>query len=603
MDQVAQIREKIDIVSLISEFIPLKKAGRNFKANCPFHNEKTPSFVVSSERQIWHCFGGCAKGGDVFTFLMEYEHIEFKEALRILAKKAGIELEESKFNKAETSLKERIYSLNRLSAEFYHYLLVNHNVGKKALEYLKKRGISSSAIDAYFLGYAPKIGNNLSRYLVQKKGYKKEDLFEAGLSFLRRGELHDFFIDRIIFPLFDHRGNVIGFSGRILDLYANLENASQSSKYINTKETFVYHKGSTFFGINKAIGEIKKEGRAIIMEGEFDVISSFQLGIKNVVAVKGTALTENQINLLSRFTQKVSFCFDQDLAGQEALKRSILLIEKKGLTASVIVIDNGKDPDESIKNDPIIFKKAVKDDIAIYDFILEKTLSLFDQKTVEGKRKISDELLFYFSQIENEIIKEHYLRLLSKELSVSFESIVKQAEKIKNKLLLSHTSFIQKTQVNPTDKKTQEEILESYLIALLIQNKNLISTFEKIKVFLEELNFTIPAYGKIFIKLLQYIEQRKSFEINEFSKILPQEVLSAFDACFLFPIPKFENDNLYEEEIKKIIQKIKALSLKNKIKQLTEQIKLIEKEGKFKEAESLQSELVKLTASLSFLNF
>lgn len=594
MDQVSQIREKTDIVSLISEYIPLKKAGRNFRSNCPFHNEKTPSFVVSSERQIWHCFG-CSKGGDCFTFLMEYEHLEFREALRILAKKTGIELEESEHNKTETSVKERIYGLNRLSAEFYHYLLLNHNVGKKALDYLQKREIASSTIKTYLLGFAPRIGNVLSRYLMQKKGYKKEDLFEAGLSILKRGEVFDFFTDRIIFPLFDHRANIIGFSGRILDSLSNIK-----SKYINTKETLVYHKGNTFFGINIAINDMKKEDRVIIMEGEFDVISAYQQGIKNAAAVKGTALTENQLNLISRFAKRISLCFDADSAGSEALKRSIPIIEKKGLSASVIVIKD-KDPDEAIKNDPIAFKKAVKEDIPLYDFILEKTLSIFDKNTIDGKRKISDDLLQYFSQIENEIVKEHYLRLLGRELSISFESMVRQADKIKNKLLLGNSFISKVNQTNVSDKRTSEELLESYLISLLIQNKNLTESFEKVKPILKDLEFTIPAYEKILIKLLQYMEAKKPFLVNEFSKILPHEVLPAFDACFLSPLHVFENEELLKKEIEKIVQNLKILFLKTRIKKISEQIKEKEKAGEVLEAENLQSELVSLTSSLSSL--
>src|SRR5581483_10477767 len=249
MDQAARIREKIDLVTLISEYIPLKKMGRNFKTNCPFHNEKSPSFVVSPERQIWHCFG-CGKGGDCFTFLMEYENLEFIEALKTLGKRAGIEVE--------------------LSA-------------------------TEKGIETFQLGFAPSTSNSLSNYLMQKKGHKSQDLVDAGLSSLRNGRVMDFFFNRIMFPLFDHRDNIIGFSGRTLD------ESSTSSKYVNTRETLVYHKGDVFFGLNSAKDEIKKEQTAIIMEGEFDVISAFMEGVGNAIAVKGTSLTENQVQLISRF--------------------------------------------------------------------------------------------------------------------------------------------------------------------------------------------------------------------------------------------------------------------------------------------------------------
>src|SRR5258706_12374084 len=204
MDQVEQIKQKIDIVAILQEFIPLKKMGRNFKANCPFHGEKTPSFVISPERQIWHCFG-CQKGGDAYAFLMEYEHIDFPEALRMLADRAGVKLENQHFDSATASKKELIYTLNRLSAEFYHYLLTKHKIGKSALEYLsQERKIKSATMETFLLGFAPKSGNALTTYLIKKKGYKADDLVTAGLSYNRGQSVVDFFQGRIIFPLFDH---------------------------------------------------------------------------------------------------------------------------------------------------------------------------------------------------------------------------------------------------------------------------------------------------------------------------------------------------------------------------------------------------------------
>ncbi|GIW61202.1 MAG: hypothetical protein KatS3mg089_0054 [Patescibacteria group bacterium] len=345
MDQVNQIRDKIDLVSFIQETVPLKKAGKNFKGLCPFHNEKTPSFMVSPEKQVWHCFG-CNAGGDIYTFLMQYERIDFPEALRILAKRAGIELIQTNYDSGLSSKKERLYSLNSLAAEYYHYLLTKHAVGEKARLYLKERGLNEKIIETFQLGFAPSIGNGLSRYLLEKKKYEKEELIDAGLAFNRGRDVVDFFRGRIMFPLIDHRDNVVGFSGRILD------NTKSTSKYINTRETLVYHKGEHFYGLNVTKEFIRKTGQAILVEGEFDVISSFQEGITNVVAVKGTALTQQQINLIGRYAQKISICFDKDAAGQEAIRRSLPLIESKGLRVTVVVIQDGKDPDEAVRKNP-----------------------------------------------------------------------------------------------------------------------------------------------------------------------------------------------------------------------------------------------------------
>src|SRR3989338_2784794 len=586
MDQVQQIRDKIDIVSLISEYLPLKKMGRNFKTPCPFFTEKTPSFVVSPERQIWHCFG-CQKGGDAYTFLMEYENLEFPEALRILAKKAGVQIEEYSGIKSETSSKkEKIYNLNRKALDFYHYILTSHNACKKSLDYLLKRGVKKETINTFKLGFAP--GNNraLSDYLISKKGYKKEDLLDAGLSTYRNGRIFDFFVNRIIFPLFDHRDNVIGFSGRILD-------SRQVSKYVNTRETLVYHKGEVFFGLNIAKEKIKKENQAIILEGEFDVISCFQEGITNTVAVKGTALTESQVNLISRFTQKVTLCFDSDAAGQDAIKRSLSVLEKKGITATVIAIQNGKDPDEAIKNDAFAFKKAVKNDIDIYDFLISKALSVFDKKTAIGKKKIGDEILPFIFRIENEIVREHYLKKISKELDTTYESIAKQVEKLNKKDVGNIVSL------SPQDKKTRKEILEEYLLSLIIQYENPKLVLEKVAKILSDFMLDVLSYQKILSNLFLFFKENENFESNKFLRMLPTELFSGFDTCYLYHLPKFSDKEKYKEEVIKIAQEIKTLYLKNKIKEITEKIKNKEKNEEFDDLEKLQEEFDRTTSLLN----
>lgn len=576
MDQVSQIREKIDIVALIQEFIPLKKAGSNFKTTCPFHNEKTPSFVVSPERQIWHCFG-CNLGGDCYTFLMEYEKLEFIEALRILAKKTGIELTQ-RFD-GGSSKKEKIYTLNKLAMDFYHFVLTHHNAGKKALSYLlDQRKISLPLIEAFKIGYAPGVGNALSTYLIQKKGYKKEDLFEAGIA-VQKARVADFFMNRIIFPLFDHRDNTVGFSARLLDSGVN----SFGSKYVNTRDTLVYHKGSLFFGLNIAKEEIKKKGKAIVVEGEFDVISSFMHGIKNVVAIKGTALTENQVKLLSRFCQKVSLCFDTDAAGQDAIKRSLPILEKHNFTTSIVPTTQGKDPDEALQKDPTAFKKALENDIGIYDFFLAKVLLRFDKKTAEGKKKIADELLPLFTNIDNEIIKEHYFRKLSTELDTSYESINKQAKKLATK----QDDFIQQETKTKRDRK---EILEEYLLSLIIQAENVHGALAKIAPIESNFSFSATAYQKIIERLLSFAKTHKSFDRNQFASSLPEELIKTFNTCFLFPLPQFISREHYLQEIENVANELKELSVRFNMQQIGEKIKEIEKNGKSGELQKLQEE-------------
>lgn len=558
MDQVAQVREKIDIVVLISEYLPLKKSGRNFSAVCPFHNEKTPSFIVSPERQIWHCFG-CQKGGDIFTFLMEYENIEFLESLSILAKKAGIELIREKFNSFSSSKKEKIYQANNLASEFFHYVLTKHTAGKKALGYLEKRGLTFALIKTFMIGFSP-VNNSLTSYLINKKHFKIQDLIEAGLSYRRGSENIDFFKNRIIFPLTDSRGNVLGFSGRALD-------EDHLPKYVNTKDTIVYHKGTHFFGIYSAKEEIKKQDRAIIVEGEFDVISCFKEGIKNVIAVKGTALTESQVNLLARFTLKVSLCFDMDLAGQQAITRSLPILEKKGLTTTVIIVTNGKDADEAIKNNSFAFKQAVKHDVSVYDFILEKALKTFDKTTALGKQKIADNFLPFISSIQNEIVKEHYIRKLSSELSTSYESIAKELlrfeKKIEDKKILKEAI---------KERKNREEILEEYLVALIIQLPNPYLGLEILDLFKTQFTFSVLSLRKLLDYLSFYSEKNSTFSLVDFTKSLPKELLSSFDTCYLFPLPKFIDIKYHLSEIEKTVKELKNESVRNQIKSLSENV-------------------------------
>lgn len=581
MDEVSKIREKIDLVAFISEFLPLKKMGRNFKANCPFHNEKSPSFVVSPERQIWHCFG-CSKGGDAFTFLMEYENIEFPEALRILAKRTGIELNESSFKKGQTSEKEKIYEINALSLKFYNYILNSHKAGKVALSYLQdERKLNKGVLETFSLGFAPNTQNALSNYLQNKKKFSSKDLVAAGVSIQANGRLLDFFKNRIIFPLFDHRGNVTGFSGRAL-------NDVDMPKYINTRETLAYHKGSMFFGFNLSKEEIKKQENAVIVEGEFDVISLFMAGVKNTVAIKGTALTEDQVNLLSRFTPKITLCLDQDEAGFEATKRSLPIIEKKGLTTHVIALKGVKDPDEAVKKDPIAFKVALNKSQNIYDFLVSYYADKNKEKGIEGKKQTIQNLLPLFSQISNEIIKEHYIKKLSKEIDTSVESIEKEISKIQKKEQ-------EKIIVSQKDKRPRRETLEEYLLALIIQNPKQKEVLEVNKNKFANYKFETSSFKKIIDALGQYFSKNQNFDHNLFINYLDSSLLKSFDVCFLFPLPKFEADEKWDEEISKVTNELINLYVKQRVKEISEEINAIddkESEGAIKLQEELSNLLL-----------
>ena len=585
MEPTVQIRDKIDLVAFIGEFVTLKKAGRNFKGLCPFHNESTPSFMVSPERQIWHCFG-CQKGGDCFTFLMEYEKMEFPEALRTLAKRTGVELPKTRGEKGITSKKEKLYEMNKLAANLYHYLLTTHKVGRKAKEYIAKRGVNEKVIETYKIGFAPTIGDTLVEFMMQKHHFSKEDLLDAGLITIFRGRPSDFFRGRLIFPLIDHRDNVVGFAGRILDP------DSSGAKYMNTRDTLVYHKGESVFGLNVTKEAIRKANQAILVEGEFDVLSCFQHGISNVVAIKGTALTEAQVSLLARYAQKITICFDGDKAGQDALKRSLPLLEKKGLTTTVILIPNGKDPDEALKTNEAAFKKAADHDIPVYDYLLMQLLKEYDPTTLDGKREIGHILLPLLSGVSNEIIKEHYLRKLSSHIDTSFESLVREGQK------LLRRDVQQVVSVLPKEKKPRDEVLEEYLISLIVQSENPAGAMQPAMQLLTNSMPKVRAHQKLFSHLATYFKEHETFDGKGFGSGLPSELGDSYSICLLLPLPPFGDAKEQEDEIIKTARQLRMMYLKERLKKLSSDIKKREAEGNEQEVGKLQIEYSALVSEL-----
>ncbi|HUD44414.1 MAG TPA: DNA primase [Patescibacteria group bacterium] len=585
MDEVALIREKIDIVSLIGETVQLKKTGRNFKGLCPFHGEKSPSFIVSPERQIWHCFG-CQAGGDAYSFVMEQEKIEFPEALRLLAKRVGVTLQNRGISTGLAAKKERLYEANSLAVEFYHYLLTKHAAGKKALEYVQGRKINDKVIETFRLGFAPNQRDSLVNYLMKKKKFTAEELLDAGLAVQYGRQLRDFFWNRLIFPLYDHRENIVGFSGRILTVQSN------GPKYINTRETLIYHKGETFFGIQVTKESIKKEKQAILVEGEFDVISCFQAGVTNVLAVKGTALTPMQVNLLARYADKITICFDGDKAGQEAMKRSIPIIDQKNLKTTVAVIPGSKDPDEAIKTNELAFKQALKKDISVYDYLFDQAISSADPDSAEGKRMIAGTFLPVLASIGNLIIREHYLKKLSKAIDTSEDNLQKEIER---SVMPEQAKVVSEA---VAEKRTREEVLEEYLVSLILQSEDPKSTLEKSVLVLSNSMAKERAYQKIFSFLLDYSTAAKGvFDQAQFGTQLSAELLHAYNKSLLFPLPKLSKE-MYLAEVQKTAEQLRELYLRSKIKILSEEMKRKEAEGKMEELEQLQKEFIEATTIL-----
>jgi DNA primase len=448
MDQVEVVKSKVDVVQVISEYIPLKKAGRNFKANCPLHGEKTPSFMVNPELQIWKCFG-CGKGGDVFTFLREMEGMEFGEALKMLAERVGVKLTSYKPTFGE-EIRDKLITINKLACDYYHFLLTKHKLGEKALKYVQDRGISEKSIEMFGLGFAPEGWDYLYKFMVQKKGYGREELEKVGLV----SKTYDRFRNRLMFPLKNARGQVMGFAGRILD-------KSDVAKYINTSETEIYHKSQLLYGLDVARSAIKQMGYVVIVEGEIDMIASFQSGQENTVAIKGSALTEDQVEMLRRYCDTLVLALDGDVAGDAAARRGIEVALKKGMVVKMVKLMGAKDPGELAMTDTDAWKKLVKEAIPVYDFYIQSAVERFGVDVI-GKKKIGKEIVPMLGDMEDEIEKAHYIKMLAKILEVGEMDVRMQLGKGQNLEVKSYNLNAKLENIEP--KRTRREVVEEHVV-------------------------------------------------------------------------------------------------------------------------------------------
>jgi DNA primase len=585
---VEEIKKRIDIVDFIGSFIPLKKTGRNFKALCPFHQEKTPSFIVSPERQIWHCFGACGEGGDVIKFLMKWENITFFEALKDLAKKTGVELRKVDFEDKVWRKKERYIYMNQLATEFFQYLLFKTKFGQKAMDYLSSRKINKEIIEKFQLGYAANSWDSLLRFLKRKK-FEEEEMYENGLLVKNeRGNFYDRFRGRLIFPLKDARGNILGFSGR------TLLKEEKEAKYINTPETPIYHKRETLFGLDLAKEEIKNKKSVYIVEGEFDVISPFQAGFKNFVAIKGTALTREQLMVLKRYTNSIILTLDSDFAGQESMIRSLEEAEKLDFEIKTVTFDFAKDPDEAINQDQIKFKNIIRKPIPIYDFLIDFLKKKYPIDDPFNKKKFTDEITPFIGKIYNPIVQSHYIKKISQLLDVSESSIEK---------LIKRTNFKKKkdTAFSFSLKKgkiKREVLIEKYLLSLFFQSSDINNWSKKIFEILSPLDFSTPSYQKIVSLFLEYTKENNSFNLDNFVKKIPPELKSVFDEIFLFASVEQE---FSLEDMERLILEVKKYSLKRKINSLLSEKEINdgEKQNKilkqlFCELNTVEKKLIKL---------
>ena len=421
MDAVSEVKSRINIEDVIGEYVQLKRTGRNYKGLSPWTNEKTPSFVVSPEKQIWHDFSS-GKGGDAFGFVMEMEGLDFKGALEFLARKTGVDLSQyrsSSSSAASGQLKRRALEALELAAKFYQKQLTVNNA---VLDYLiNKRRFSKSTILTWRLGYAPNKGTALSEYLT-KQGFTADEMKRAGLVVSWSNGLRDMFRGRVMIPLCDGSGAVIGFTARLL-ADPSASSGQNAPKYINTPQTTAYDKSRHVFGLHLAKEAMRKTGYVVVAEGNMDVIASWQAGVKNIVASAGTAMTEHHLKALKRFTGDIRLSFDADRAGLAATERVIPLAQKAGVNLKIINISGAKDPDELVQKDPKLWQKAI--DAAAYapDWLIGQYSQQLDLTTAAGKRDFTDTVINTLRRLGDPVEQEHYLKKIAELTQTSFESV------------------------------------------------------------------------------------------------------------------------------------------------------------------------------------
>lgn len=417
-DNIAQIKERIDLAELVREYVPeLKKAGISWKARCPFHQEKTPSFVVSPDKGIWHCFG-CGAGGDAFAFVQKTEGVEFVDALRLLAERTGVKLERRR--PEETSERSHILDILRLSAAWYHQALLRSKSGEAARQYLAERQVSEKTRDEWQLGFAPDAWEELLKYL-HSRGLRDQEIAKTGLIAANdRGGYYDRFRYRLLFPIANVHGAVVGFTAR------KLREEDMGGKYINTPETAVYRKSEILYGLSQAKASIRRADLAIVVEGNMDCLSSHQAGVVNVAAASGTALTPEQIRLLKRFTKNIVLAFDPDAAGQAALMRGLETAWQEDMLIKVAGLPSGLDPDNLIKKDVNEWRQIIAAALPFMDWLFEKIAGDNDLTSAIGKKAVGRAFLPWIARIPDPIEQTHYLQLLSAKINVA-ESVLRQA--------------------------------------------------------------------------------------------------------------------------------------------------------------------------------
>jgi len=575
-DVVNEVFMQNDIVDYVSRFVKLKRVGRDYSGLCPFHKEKSPSFHVSGEKQLFHCFG-CGAGGDLVQFVMRAEGLDFVEALKLLAERAGIELPEAGQASDESQqIRKKTYEMNKIAARFFYDTLTKTESGKIALAYFNERKISKASITAYGLGFAPDGYTSLLEHLL-KKGYTKEEALLSGLCIEREGKIYDKFRNRIMFPIIDLRGNVIGFSGRIM---GSGETASgfKLPKYLNSAETAVFNKGKNLYSLN--IAKKTNPFSIILVEGNIDVVSVYQAGISNVVATLGTALTENQAKLLLKYCNEILICYDTDEPGQKAAIRAIEVINSVGGRSRVIKLKDAKDPDEYIKKKGASsFLKAVSDAVASTQYRLDILRTQYNLDSPEGKAMFVSEACDALKTISDAVEVDAYINKIATETQVNRDAIISEYRKKMAKQSNEENEYEKRAVANqknsPSALTLENEATkklvnsEKKLIFLMAQNKKYIDIVKE--------NFEAEEFcSEIHKKLARIIfEARDNNTLIEPSIILNEFTGSDINyvSDIFYNLEEYKDNNKTLEEL---IKNIKLEKIEEQIRGETDTQKISE---------------------------
>lgn len=594
MSQIRAVKEAVDIVEIVGERLQLQRAGSNLKANCPFHSEKTPSFFINPQLQRFRCFG-CGEAGDVFEFLQKYEGMSFFESLEYLADRAGVVLERNSVQSPEDLDREAVLSALSLAKEYYHWLLQKHQVGAAARQYLEQRKIGQELIKQFELGAAPEAWDGLVQYLQGKKGFSWHHLEQAGLILKGRGgRYYDRFRGRLMFPLRNHRGQVVGFSGRVLDPDV------KEAKYINSPETMVYHKSKMLFGFWEQYRAIRQAEEVVMVEGEFDVLSSIQAKVPQVVAIKGSALTPEHLKLVQRAARRVVLALDRDAAGLEATRRAIGLAQQHDIDLRVVnpEIMTGKDPDELSRSDPKAWRQAVKQSVTAYDFLLQAAAQQHDPNSATGRRAIIRELAPPFNAIPHAVEQDVYIKKLATLLNVKPALVMAdiKTELARRQLGQPESDPRVAQPSSSSGGHTRLSRLEEYVLFLLLHSSP--SVWSSRVRSLADVSWTQPSHAAL-IEALKLQPQTTSLE--QLRLQLPEDAQAQLFELHTHPeyFPQLEQLDIETEWVVATTQ-VMQLGLRRQLAAVSSHLKRLDRVQELSSEQQAQQD--SLLAQLSQLN-